>query len=137
MAHEQIRADAKAARKEIHAKAKAAFEELQASFKARVAGHYALGLLVLAALAAALALGPTHWFDIFGLSAAALGLNTLLFAGLARWLFDSGGGGHGEPLGRMLLLGLAAAALLAATVSVILRQHRAHEVLKDEAGMPS
>jgi hypothetical protein len=92
-----------------------------------VAGHFGLGLLVLAGLAALLALGPAGWFDIFGLSAAALGLNTLLVAGLARWLFDRAGSSGSDPLGRLLLLGLVAAGLLAATVTVILRLHRRHE----------
>ncbi|MDP2006986.1 MAG: DUF2157 domain-containing protein [Rubrivivax sp.] len=105
-------------------------------FQARVAGQYTLGLLVLAALAAVLAVGPARWFDIFGLSAVALGLNTLLCAGLARALFDGGGGG-GEPLGRLLLLGAVAAALLAATVSILLRLHRAHEVRRTKPGVAS
>lgn len=105
-------------------------------FLPRVAGHYALGLLVLAALALVLALGPAGWFDIFGLSAAALGLNTLLFAGLARWLFDQGGGG-GDPLGRLLLLGLVAAGLLAGTVSVLLRLQRAHDERQVKPGSSS
>jgi hypothetical protein len=103
-------------------------------FQPRVAGQYALGLLVLGTLAAALALGPPRWFDIFGLSAAALGLNTLLFAGLARLLFDSG---SGDPLGRFLLLGLVAAGLLAATVSILLRLQRAHDAQRDKTGVPA
>lgn len=89
-------------------------------FQREVAAFYGLGLLVLAALCAAMA--PRSTFDIFALSAAALGLNTLLFAGLARWLFDRGF--DGDVVGRMLLLGLTAAALLAATVSLILRLSR-------------
>ena len=91
-------------------------------FQREVAAHYGFSLLVLAALSAALALRPT--FDIFGLSAAALGLNTLLFAGLARWLFDRGF--DGDVVGRLLLLGLTAAAGLAANVSLILRLSRRH-----------
>jgi uncharacterized membrane protein len=98
---------------------------LSALFQTRLAAHYPLGVLVLAAMAAVLALGPARGFDIFGLSAAALALNVLLFAGLARWLFDGGGGG--DPLGRMLMLGLLAAGMLAATVSLILRLHRARQ----------
>jgi len=96
-------------------------------FRPAVTAHYAFGLMLLAALAGALAL--SRWFEIFGLSAAALGFNTLLFAGLARWLFHGaggeGGGGGVDPLGRLLLLGLAAAGLLAATVALIL--HRARQ----------
>jgi hypothetical protein len=105
-------------------------------FQVRVAGQYALGLLVLGALATVLAVGPARWFDIFGLSAAALGLNTLLCAGLARALFDDEGG-RGDPLGRFLLLGLVAAALLAATVSIILRLQRAHEARHGKPRVPS
>ena len=100
----------------------------------RVAAHYALGLMVLGALAAVLAIGPRQWFDIFGISAAALGLNVLLFAGLARVLFDRGGS---DPLGRFLLLGLVAAGLLAATVTAILRLQRAHDGRSDKPGVPS
>ena len=98
-------------------------------FQREVAGQYGLGLLVLAALSATLARRSS--FDIFGLSAAALGLNTLLFAGLARALFDGGGN---DPVGRMLLLGLTAAALLAGTVSLILRLSRRY---KESAEAPA
>jgi hypothetical protein len=97
------------------------FSGLGALFQPRVAAHYALGLFLLAALAGVLAI--PRLYDIFGLSAAALALNTLLFAGLARWLFDSGG--SGDPLGRFVLLGLVAAGMLAATVSLLLRLARA------------
>lgn len=105
-------------------------------FQPGVAGQYAMGLVVIGALAAAVGIGPARWFDVFGLSAAALGLNTLLIAGLARALFD-GGSDRGEPLGRLLLLGLAAAALLAATVSIILRLQRAHEGRHGKSGVPA
>lgn len=91
-------------------------------FQREVAACYGLGLLVLAALCAALT--PRSTFDIFGLSAAALGLNALLFGGLARWLFHRGF--DGDVVGRMLLLGLTAAALLAATVSLMLKLSRHH-----------
>jgi hypothetical protein len=89
-------------------------------FHSPVAPHYGLGLALLALAAAALARPRT--FDVFGLSAVALGLNTLLVAGLARLLFD---GDHGrEPVGPLLVLGLAAAGLLAATVSGVLKLAR-------------
>ena len=88
-------------------------------FQSKVAAHYVAGLGLLAALAGTLAL--PRLFEVYGLSAAALGLNTLLFAGLARWLFDNG---SGEPLGRLLLLGLVAAGMLAGTVSLILNRVR-------------
>ncbi|HUG24535.1 DUF2157 domain-containing protein [Piscinibacter sp.] len=87
-------------------------------FHREVAPHYGLALLLLASAAAALSLA--RFFDAYGLSAVALALNTLLVAGLARVLFDGGG----DPVGRLLILGLAAAALLAATVSAVLRLSR-------------
>jgi hypothetical protein len=90
---------------------------LGALFWSQVAPHYALGVGVLLLLAAVLALPST--FDVFGMSAALLGLDTLLVCGLARWLFDAHTGS--EPVGSLLLLGLAAAGLLAASVSAVLR----------------
>ena len=95
---------------------------LGALFQREVAGQYSAGLLLLAALATWLSLRSN--FDIFGLSAAALGLNTLLFGGLVRLLFDRSA--DGDMVGRLLLLGLTAAALLAGTVSLILRLSRYH-----------
>ncbi|WP_428421506.1 DUF2157 domain-containing protein [Methylibium sp.] len=89
-------------------------------FSEHVAAHYALGLAVLAAMAAALA--RPGMFDVYGLSAVALGLNALLVAGLARLLFDHHRGG--DPIGPLLLLGLVAAGLLAATVTGVLRLAR-------------
>lgn len=89
-------------------------------FSRSVGTHYVFGLIVLAGLA--LAFVPARSFDVFALSAAALGLNTLIVAGLARLLFENAGG---DPIGRLFLLGAAAAALLAASVSAILRLARA------------
>ncbi len=91
-------------------------------FGSAVGLPYPLGLLVLAAMAAALARRDA--FDVYGLSAAALGLNVLLIAGLARLLFHRHGGG--EPIGQLLLLGLVAAGLLAGSVSGVLRLARRH-----------
>jgi hypothetical protein len=91
-------------------------------FHREVAPHYGLGLLLLALAAAALARPRT--FDVYGLSAVALGLNTLLVAGLARLLFHDHVGR--EPVGPLLLLGLVAAGLLAATVSGVLKLARQH-----------
>lgn len=88
-------------------------------FHTPIALHYGLGLAVLAA--AAVALAQPRWFEVYGLSAVALGLNSLLVAGLARLLFDKGGGAL---IGNLLLLGLAAAGLLAASVAAILRLAR-------------
>lgn len=88
-------------------------------FHSPVAPHYALGLMLLAG-SAALA-GSRRHFDLFVLSGAALGLNVLLVCGLARLLFE---GSSSEMVGALLLIGLGAAGLLAATVSLILRLAR-------------
>ena len=91
-----------------------------ALFAREVAAHYTLGLVALAIAAAAFS--TRRGFDVFALSAASLGINTLLVCGLARWLFH----GHlgGDWIGRMLAIGLVAAGLLAATVSAVLRLSR-------------
>lgn len=94
---------------------------LGALFHRHVAPHYWLALVLLAGAAAALA--TRRHFEVFGLSAAALGLNTLLVSGLARALLE---GARGEPIGQLLVLGLLAAALLAGTVSIVLRLARRH-----------
>lgn len=60
--------------------------------------------------------------DLVLLSAAALALQLWLLAGFGRWLFDSG---DGDWVGRIFLFGLAAAGLLAASVNLLLRRHRA------------
>ncbi len=85
-------------------------------FHTRVAPHYALGLAVLAVSAVLLA--QPRRFEVYGLSAVALALDALLVAGLARVLFDSTGF---DTIGNLLLLGVAAAGLLAGTVAFILR----------------
>lgn len=86
-----------------------------------VAPHYGLGLVLFAAAAAAMA--TPRLFEIYGLSAVALGLNTLLVAGLARLMFQGGGG---DFIGRLLVLGLVAAGLLSGTVTLLLRLSRRH-----------
>ncbi len=84
--------------------------------------HYGLGLLVLAGAAVMLARADS--FDIFGLSAVALGLDTLVIGGLAYALFHNmRGDGWFVAL---LVTGLAAAGLVAATVSALLRLSRRH-----------
>lgn len=83
-----------------------------------VGGVYGLGLVVLGIAAAVLSLRGA--FEIFLLSAVALGLNTLLVAGLARLLFQA----RGDFIFHLLVLGLAAAGLLAVSVSWILRRAR-------------
>ena len=69
-------------------------------------------------------LANRHLFDIYGLSAVALGLNALLVAGLTHLLFDRHS--SGDEIGRMLLLGLSAAGLLAASVSGVMHLARRH-----------
>lgn len=90
-------------------------------FSDRIAAHYPLGLLVLGGAAAGLSL--RRFFDVFALSAVALGINVLLICGLARLLFDDS---QGDPIGRLLLTGLIAAGLLAASVSAITKLSRHH-----------
>ncbi|MEY8878943.1 MAG: DUF2157 domain-containing protein [Leptothrix sp. (in: b-proteobacteria)] len=92
---------------------------LDALFAEHVAAPYWLGLLVLVAAAGWFSL--PQGFDVFGLSAVALSLDTLLVAGLTRWMFVSS---HGPGVGGLLLLGLVAAGLLAGSVRLILRLTR-------------
>jgi len=81
---------------------------------------YGLGLCLL--VGAGLVLATRQLFEIFGLSAVGLALNVLLIFGLGKVLFQDTRGDNW--LGAMLLLGLAAAGLLAGTVSVLLRLSR-------------
>jgi uncharacterized membrane protein len=85
-------------------------------FHSPVAPHYLLGLVVLSGAGALLCLRQA--FDVFVLSAVALGLDTLLTAGLTHLLFE---GRHGDTIGSLLLIGAVAAGLLAASVSLILK----------------
>lgn len=89
-------------------------------FFGTVKAQYPLGLLLLALVAGLLS--TPRLFEVFALSAVALGLNALLVGGLVRWLGE--GSRNGDWLGRLLLIGLFAAALLAASVSGILRLSR-------------
>ncbi|OGB23972.1 MAG: hypothetical protein A3I66_14805 [Burkholderiales bacterium RIFCSPLOWO2_02_FULL_57_36] len=93
-------------------------------FSREIAAYYWLGLVML--IAAAGVLASPRLFEIYGLSAVSLGLNTLLVAGLAHALFQ---GARGDKMGSFLMLGLAAAGLLAATVSLILRLSRRYEAI--------
>ncbi|HBY37155.1 MAG TPA: DUF2157 domain-containing protein, partial [Delftia acidovorans] len=88
-------------------------------FHSTVAPQYPLWLVLLAG-AAALA-GLRRHFDIFLLSGAALGLNVLLVCGLVYLLLEKLGA---DFTGMLLLVGLGAACLLAATVSLVLRMSR-------------
>ena len=89
--------------------------------QAPITALYPLGLLLLAAVA--ISLSRPQFFEVFGLSAAAMGLNVLLLGGLVRLLFKDHRGDIVPPL---MLTGLAAAGLLAASVQWILRSARAH-----------
>ena len=91
-------------------------------FSREIAAHFWLGLVMLGAAAGALA--SPRLFEIYGLSAVGLGLNALIVAGLAHVLFQDS---RGDNMGAFLMLGLAAAGLLAATVNGILRLSRRHE----------
>jgi len=84
-----------------------------------VAPHYLLALLMLACAAAVLAQRAA--FDVFALSAVALGLIALLTGGLVRLLFE---GRHIDLIVNLLILGLAVAVMLAVSVSVIVRLTR-------------
>lgn len=96
-------------------------------FGSRVAPHFAAGVVVLALAAGGLA--SRRFFDLFGLSAVALGLNALVVGGLARWLLEDLR--NGEWVGPLLLVGGAAAALLAGTVHAVM--HAARRRAAEEA----
>lgn len=93
---------------------------LVALFSSKMALLYGVGLGLLAS--AAWALTSRKLFEIFCLSAVGLGLNVLLIFGLGKVLFHDTRGDYW--IGAMLVLGLAAAGLLAGTVSVLLRLSR-------------
>lgn len=97
---------------------------LAALFDRELVLLYALGLLLLAG--AGLAMAGRKLFEIFGLSAVCLGLNVLLIFGLGKALFHNARGD--DWVVAMLLLGVAAAGLLAGTVSVLMRLSRRYAV---------
>lgn len=84
-------------------------------FDSRWYGLYVIGLLTLAAAAAAFS--QRRLFDMFAVSALGLGLNAVIDAGLARALLH---GESGDQIPTFLLLGLVSAGLLAGTVKAIL-----------------
>ena len=88
--------------------------------------HYGLALLVLAG--AAVMLARAESFDVFGLSAIALGLDVLLIGGLADALFHNVH--HDGWFFALLVTGVAAAGLMAATVSALLRLSRRHGAMR-------
>lgn len=98
-----------------------------ALFHKNVAPHYPLALALFAMAAAVLA--QRRAFDVFALSAVVLGLNTLLVAGLARWVFDNMG--RGDEIDKLFLIGLVAAGLMAASVSTITKLARRYATAKE------
>jgi uncharacterized membrane protein len=100
-------------------------------FHQAVAPHYVLALVLLTGAAALLTQRAA--FDVFALSAVALGLNVLLVGGLVRLLFESH---NGEPIGSLFMIGLAAAGLLAGSVSVILRLARRYQAEEPAEARP-
>lgn len=90
-----------------------------------IAPHYPLALVLFAT--AVVVLAQRRAFEVFVLSAVALGLNALLVGGLARLMFEGNGG---DTIGKLLVIGLAAAGLLAASVSGITRLARRHGALQ-------
>ncbi|MEG1052643.1 MAG: DUF2157 domain-containing protein, partial [Janthinobacterium sp.] len=92
---------------------------VSALFGSEVGSPYWAGLALLAIAGTLLA--TSQLFDVFGLSAVALGLNTLLVGGLMYLLFNGGGG---SDVGKLIMLGLVAAVLLALTVQGILWRTR-------------
>lgn len=91
-------------------------------FSHPVLSQYTLGVLILAISATLLA--SARGFDVFALSAVALGLNTLLVCGVVRWV--DGDFSSGDWVLRLTFIGLFAAGLLAASVSAILKLSRLH-----------
>ena len=102
---------------------------LGALFHKTVSPHYALGVLLLGASAAALS--TRRGFDVMALSVVALGLNALLVCGLVRWLGEHAP--DGDWIGRLFLIGLFAAGLLSASVSAILKLGRRYAAESDPA----
>lgn len=93
---------------------------VSALFGSEIESPYWAGLGLLAV--AAVLLSTSKFFDVFGLSAVTLGVNTLLVGGLTYWLFN--GDGDGDGVVRLIVLGLIAAVLLALTVQGILWRAR-------------
>ncbi len=98
-------------------------------FHSTVPPHYFAGLVTLVVAAALFA--QRRAFDIFAISAIGLGINVLIVAGLVRLLFNDHSGS--DAVGILLLVGLGAAGLLAATVSAIMRLGKAYGLQEDPA----
>lgn len=82
--------------------------------------HYWLALVLLSLAAWGLA---WRWYDIYGLSVVSLAVNVLLFGALTHLLFVVV---RANDSGALLLLGLAAAGLLAGTVRTVLHFSKKH-----------
>lgn len=91
-------------------------------------GPWLAALLCLAVLTGATLLRRDPSPDLGALSAQALLGNVLIVGALAHLLLEGGGRGHHDPIAELLLLGLVAIGLLAASVTAILRLPRSlHE----------
>jgi len=91
---------------------------IEGLFGSTVSVHYGMGIALLVAFAALLAM--RKYFDIYLLSAIGLALDTLLIAGLTVQMFRQNAGFSAM----VLVIGLVAAGLLAASVSCILHLSR-------------
>jgi hypothetical protein len=99
-----------------------AFTGIAALFASRVAPQFGLAVLLFAA--GCVAFAQRRWFDLYLLSASALALDTLLVGGLTHLLLS--GNHSGDPIGRVLLIGLAAAGLLSLSVTLIMKVAKHH-----------
>ncbi|MBT9492976.1 MAG: DUF2157 domain-containing protein [Paucibacter sp.] len=95
---------------------------LSGLFHASTGPQFWLGLCFLLLAAAPLTLSPRH-FDLSLLSMLALGMNILLVFSFAQALSPSIGPLSGDPF-KLLLTGVAAALLMAASVSALMRLKR-------------
>lgn len=91
-------------------------------FEDRAGLFYGLALAVLAGGAAMLSRRES--FDVFGLSAVALGLDALLIGGMAYLLLRNS---RGDGILSLLFIGLVAAGLVAGSVSIVLRLSRRYD----------
>jgi uncharacterized membrane protein len=87
---------------------------IDALFGSKTSSQYYLGLVLLAAMAVACC--RPALFDMFAVCVVALGLNLLIDAGIVQAFFDSRSSGYSM----FLVIGLAAALLLGATVKAVL-----------------
>jgi len=102
---------------------------IAALFRSSIAPHYWAAIVLFVAAAALLA--SPRFGDVFGLSAVGFGLDTVLVGGVAWALLHDHHGG--EPIGPLFVIGLVAAALLAATVSIVLRVSRRIDAVGEQA----